>query len=64
MRINRIKLAVAMIEQDINGSKLAEKAGVSKNTVAAVRCGKSCSERTARKLAEVLGRGILEVESA
>lgn len=64
MRIDRAKMAVAMIEKDINGSQLAEKAGLSKNTVTAVRCGKSCSEQTARKLAAVLGREILEGVSA
>ena len=60
MRINREALAAAMIRLDLNGNRLAEKAGVSRGTVTAVRSGKSCSTETARKLASVLGKEILE----
>lgn len=60
MRINRERLAVAMIRLDLNGKSLAERAGVSRGTVAAVRSGKSCSDETARKLTAVLGEEILE----
>lgn len=60
MRINRERLAVAMVRQDLNGKSLAERAGVSRGTVTAVRSGKSCSNETARKLAIVLGEEIFE----
>ena len=60
MRINREALAAAMIRLDLNGNRLAEKAGVSRGTVTAVRSGKSCSMETARKLASVLGKDILK----
>ena len=60
MRIDRVKFAAAMARMDINGIQLAEKAGVSRCTVTAVRTGKSCSKETADKLAAVLGHGILE----
>lgn len=60
MRINREALVAAMIRLDLNGNRLAEKAGVSRGTVTAVRSGKSCSMETARKLASVLGKDILK----
>ena len=55
MRINRERFAVAMIRRDINVKELAEKAGVSRGTVTAVKTGKSCSKETAEKLAKALG---------
>lgn len=61
MRINRERFAAALVRLDINGKQLAEKAGVSRSTVTAVRTGKSCSAETANKLAAVLGEYIMEV---
>ncbi len=63
MRINRERLAAAMVRHDLNGKKLAEKAGISRITMTAVRNGKSCSKETAEKLAAVLGPGIIEKEA-
>lgn len=60
MRIDRVKFAAALARLDINGNQLAEKAGISRGTVTAVRTGKSCSRETAEKLVAVLGRDILE----
>lgn len=60
MRINRERLAAALVRLDLNGNQLAEKAGVSRGTVTAVRTGKSCSPETAEKLAAVLGKDIIE----
>ena len=60
MRIDRVKFAAALARLDLNGNQLAEKAGVSRGTVTAVRTGKSCSRETADKLAAVLGREIIE----
>lgn len=60
MRINRERFAAALVRLDLNGNQLAEKAGVSRGTVTAVRTGKSCAPETARKLAAVLGKDILE----
>ncbi|WP_298019806.1 helix-turn-helix transcriptional regulator [uncultured Dysosmobacter sp.] len=60
MRINRERFAAALVRLDLNGNKLAEKAGVSRGTVTAVRTGKSCSRETADKLAAVLGQDIIE----
>ncbi len=62
MRINRVKFAAALVQNNLNGNQLAEKAGVSRGTVTAVRTGKSCSKETAEKLMAILGRDILETE--
>lgn len=62
MRVNREKLAVALVRLDISVGELAKLAGVSRGTVTAVRTGKSCSAQTAEKLAAVCGQQILEVE--
>lgn len=64
MRIDRVKFAAALARLDLNGNQLAEKAGLSRGTVTAVRTGKSCSRETAEKLAAVLGREIMEGASA
>lgn len=63
MRINREKLAIALIRLDITGSQLAEMAGVSRGTITAVRSGKSCSAQTAEKIAAVCGQDILSCGS-
>lgn len=60
MRINRERFAAALVRLDLNGNQLAEKAGVSRGTVTAVRTGKSCSKETADRLAAVLGEDIIE----
>ncbi|MBM6897763.1 helix-turn-helix transcriptional regulator [Pseudoflavonifractor capillosus] len=62
MRINREKFVVALVRHDLNGNELAERAGVSRGTVTAVKNGKSCSKETAKKLSAVLGQEILEKE--
>lgn len=62
MRVNRERFVAALVRLDLNGNQLAEKAGVSRGTVTAVRTGKSCAPETAYKLAAVLGKDILEGE--
>lgn len=60
MRIDRVKLIAEMARRDISCNRLVELAGVSRPTLTAVRSGKSCSMKTAEKLASVLGRDIIE----
>lgn len=62
MRIDRVAFAAALARRDINQKRLAELSGVSRVTITAVKCGKTCSEDTARKLAAVLGPEIMEKE--
>lgn len=55
MRIDRIKLITEMARADVNTNKLAEKSGLSRATVTAIKTGKSCKEATGVKLAAGLG---------
>lgn len=55
MRIDRARLAAAMIRADLNGKQLGKKAGVSRVTVSSIRRGSSCAEATVYKLARALG---------
>lgn len=59
-RIDRVKFAAALARADLTGNQLAEKAGLSRGTVTAVKTGKSCSKETAEKLAAVLGCDIIQ----
>ena len=55
MRIDRVKLIAEMARQEIKVQELAEKAGVSRVTITAMRCGKSCTENSAKHVARALG---------
>ena len=61
MRIDRIKLITEMARQDITSIRLAEKSGVSRVTVSALRCGKTCTSETAGKIARALGVDVTEI---
>lgn len=54
MRIDRKKLAVEMIEKDLNVIQLSKISGLSRATISNVRCGKSCSMDTVEKIAKAL----------
>lgn len=53
MKINRKKLAALMIDTELNSLQLAKKSKVSRNTISAIRHGKTCSEDTVKKIASV-----------
>ena len=55
MRIDRIKLITEMARAEIKLYELAEKTGLTRATITAVKGGKSCKEETAVKLAAGLG---------
>lgn len=61
VRIDRVKFAAALVRSGLNGNQLAEKAGLSRGTITAVRTGKSCSKETADKLALGLGVPVSEL---
>lgn len=63
MRIDRVAFAAALARADLNMKRLAEKSGVSRVTITAVKSGKSCSKNTADRLAAVLGEEIIEKET-
>lgn len=55
MRIDRIKLITEMARADLGVHELADRAGLSRGTVTAIKTGKGCREETAAKLAAGLG---------
>ena len=61
MRINRIKLRIAMIEKDIGRNELAKLTGISTTTISNVENGKSCSNNTACAIAKALGIDLEEI---
>lgn len=63
MRIDRVEFAAALARADLNVKRLAEKSGVSRVTITAVKSGKSCSKSTADRLIAVLGKEILAKEA-
>ena len=62
MRIDRVKLIAEMARQDINVQALAEKAGVSRMTITALRGGKSCTPNTIRHVARALGVSVEDLK--
>jgi putative transcriptional regulator len=60
MRLNRISVISLLAEKDMQRKDLAEKTGISRNTISAVCNGKSCSAATAQKISRALG---VDVES-
>ena len=64
MRIDRVKLIAEMARRDVTSTRLAEAAGVSRVTVSALRCGKTCTAETAGKIARALGGDVTEIMEA
>ncbi|MBR2263033.1 MAG: helix-turn-helix transcriptional regulator [Firmicutes bacterium] len=54
-------LALKMAERGWNQRDLAQQARISTNTVSAVFCGKSCSVKTLKALADALEVGAIEL---
>lgn len=54
MRINRIKLVTEMAHQDMTQLRLAELTGMSRATISGIQNGRSCSSRSAVKIADAL----------
>ncbi|MCD7744810.1 MAG: helix-turn-helix transcriptional regulator [Lachnospiraceae bacterium] len=54
MRIDRVKLVAELARQDMTQLRLAELAGISRITVNGIVNGRSCSRKTADKIATTL----------
>ena len=54
MRIDRVKLVTEMARQDMTQLRLVELSGVSRATISGVQNGRSCSSRSAVKIADAL----------
>ena len=61
MRINRKKLIIAMLDNDQTVIQLAKGSGVSRVTISNVKCGKSCSNATAEKIAKALNVPVSDI---
>lgn len=54
VRIDRIKLITEMARQDMTQLRLVELSGVSRATISGIQNGRSCSSRSAVKIADAL----------
>lgn len=54
MRIDKVKLISEMARQDVSQGKLVELSGVSRATISAIQNGRSCSGKSAVKIADAL----------
>ena len=61
MKIKRTVLILNLIKKDLTLMKLSELTGVSKATISAVKNGKTCSFRTASKIAKALDLDVMEL---
>ena len=61
LRIDRVKLIAEMARRNVTSIRLAEMSGVSRVTVSALRCGKTCTPETANKIARALGVDVIEI---
>ena len=61
VKVDRISFVVALTKSGLTGKQLAERSGVARGTISAVKCGKTCSEETVSKLAAGLGVSVSEL---
>ena len=61
MRIDRIKLISHLMKRNLTQKKIAEMAGISRNTVSSIKCGRSCSEEVGNAIARALQVDIKEL---
>lgn len=54
MRLNRTKISLLMAKQCINQASLADKAGVSRQTMSAVMNGRNCRPEILGKISKAL----------
>lgn len=61
MKIDSVKLAAELTKQRMTQKQLAEKAGVSRVTVSAIKCGKTCTDLIGNAIAKALGVPVEEL---
>lgn len=62
MRLDRIKLKTLLLQSDLKQKDLAEKTGLTRNTICAICGGKSCTPATATAIAGALGVKVSELQ--
>jgi putative transcriptional regulator len=61
MKINVTKMLISMAEFQMSVNELAEKSGVSRGTVSAIKAGKTCRPDIAGKIAQALDKPLAEL---
>ncbi|WP_455717649.1 helix-turn-helix domain-containing protein [Anaerosporobacter sp.] len=61
MRINRIRFILELAKKDLTLKVLAEKSGVSRQTLSYIKSGKNCTELVACKIAKALDVDVTEL---
>lgn len=54
MRIDRLKFVTELAKQNLTLIELSKKSGVNRVTLSNIKCGKSCREDIAQKVAKAL----------
>lgn len=54
MRIDRLKFITELTKQDLTLIELSKRSGVNRVTLSNIKCGKSCREDIAQKVAKAL----------
>ncbi len=62
MRLDVIKLRIVMIKREITQTELAKVSGISRPTICAICCGRSCRPETGERIAEALGVTVEELK--
>lgn len=60
--IDRYKLKIELMKRDMTQKQLADMCGLSRATINGVSCGRSCSGKTAYKIAQALGMEIEDLK--
>lgn len=61
MKLSPMTIRIEMAKRQFSGARLAELAGLSRQTISAILHGKDCAEATAGKLANALGMDVTEL---
>lgn len=61
MKLNPMTIRIEMAKRQHSGARLAQLAGISRQTLSAVLHGKDCAEQTAGKLARALDMDVEEL---
>lgn len=61
MRLDMVKVVATMKEKEMRQKDLMEKSGLSRNTISAICNGKSCTEETAKRIADAFGVKVEEL---
>ncbi len=61
MKINQFEIVLLLAEKEMTRSELAQECGVTKQCISGLLSRGTCAEKTAGKLAKVLGVSVKEI---